>query len=275
MRLGWLFSRPAASQLTSPAYEHGVAALADVDEGGLHRREHVLDAAEVDVARHRGVGLAGDVVLDEHAVLEDADLGPAVAVAHDHGALDALATGQELGLGDDGAAASRPRGPRGGAASWPRAGWSPSARSARRAPCAARAPWSRRRGLPRPRWRSRCGAACGCGVGWCPRPPRRPRRRSPPPRRSRRSRPRRRCPARTRWPPRPRRRPGPGGPCHPGCGGDGRGRSRLPLPRLRLLAAVPRPPRPPRPAPAARPRRGLPLLWWRHGAASARPARGP
>ncbi|KPC71328.1 hypothetical protein ADL26_15530, partial [Thermoactinomyces vulgaris] len=30
--------------------EHGVAAAADVDEGGLHAREHVLDLAEVDVA---------------------------------------------------------------------------------------------------------------------------------------------------------------------------------------------------------------------------------
>ena len=84
--------------------EHGVAALADVDERGLHGRQDVLDAAEVDVAGHRRGRLARDVVLDEHAVLEHPDLGAVAAAAHDHDALDALATGEELGLGDDRAA---------------------------------------------------------------------------------------------------------------------------------------------------------------------------
>ena len=84
--------------------EHGVAALADVDERRLHRRQHVLHPAEVDVAGHRGRGLARDVVLDEHAVLEHADLGAVATAAHDHDALDALAAGEELGLGDDRAA---------------------------------------------------------------------------------------------------------------------------------------------------------------------------
>ena len=37
--------------------EHGVAALADVDERRLHARQHVLHPAEVDVADHRGAGL--------------------------------------------------------------------------------------------------------------------------------------------------------------------------------------------------------------------------
>src|SRR6185436_2890716 len=84
--------------------QHGVAALADVDERGLHARQDVLDATEVDIAGHRGVGLARHVVLDQGAVLKDADLGAVLLVAHDHDPLDTLAPGQELGLGDHGAA---------------------------------------------------------------------------------------------------------------------------------------------------------------------------
>ena len=60
--------------------EHGVAALADVDEGRLHRGQHVLHATEVDVADQRGLRLAGDVVLDEDLVLEHGDLGQVVAL---------------------------------------------------------------------------------------------------------------------------------------------------------------------------------------------------
>src|SRR5690606_38967996 len=86
--------------------EHGVAALADVHEGRLHGGQHVLDAAHVDVADHRGLRLLGDVVLDEHVVLEHGDLGAASPLAHHHGALDGLAAGEELGLGDHGAAAT-------------------------------------------------------------------------------------------------------------------------------------------------------------------------
>src|SRR5690606_19883359 len=87
--------------------EHGVAALADVDERSLHARQDVLDATEVDVARHRQLRLARHVVLDEDPVLEDGDLRAAVLLAHDHRAVDRLATGEELGLGDDLAAATR------------------------------------------------------------------------------------------------------------------------------------------------------------------------
>src|SRR5690606_6852394 len=50
--------------------------------------------------------LLGDVVLDEHVVLEHGDLGAASPLAHHHGALDGLAAGEELGLGDHGAAAT-------------------------------------------------------------------------------------------------------------------------------------------------------------------------
>ena len=55
--------------------EHGVAAAADVDEGRLHRRQHVLDPAEVDVADQRGRRVAVDVVLHQDVVLEHGDLG--------------------------------------------------------------------------------------------------------------------------------------------------------------------------------------------------------
>ena len=86
--------------------QHGVAALADVDERRLHARQHVLHPAEVDVADvGRGAG-AGDVVLDEHAVLEHGDLGAVAALAHDHDPVDRLAAGQELGLGEDRRAAA-------------------------------------------------------------------------------------------------------------------------------------------------------------------------
>lgn len=81
--------------------EHRVAALADVDEGGLHGRQHVLDLAQVDVADVGGGLLLVDVVLDQDAVLQDADLGALAVLADHHHALDRLAAGQELGLGDD------------------------------------------------------------------------------------------------------------------------------------------------------------------------------
>src|SRR5205823_2400402 len=81
--------------------EHRVAPAADVDERGLHARQDVLHLAEIDVADHRRLVLARDVVLDEHAVLEHADLGALVGLAHHHDPLDRLAAGQELGLGDD------------------------------------------------------------------------------------------------------------------------------------------------------------------------------
>ncbi len=88
--------------------QDGVAPAADVDERRLHRRQHVLHPAEVDVARHRArLLLTRDIVLGEHPVLEDADLSAPLLLAHDHDALDALAACEELGLGDDGAAASR------------------------------------------------------------------------------------------------------------------------------------------------------------------------
>jgi hypothetical protein len=65
-----------------------------------------MKAAEVHVADERRLVGAGDVVLDEHLVLEHADLDLAVARAHDHAAVDGLAAGQVLRLREDGAAAA-------------------------------------------------------------------------------------------------------------------------------------------------------------------------
>ncbi|WP_411156031.1 hypothetical protein [Microbacterium sp. NIBRBAC000506063] len=46
-------------------------------------------------------------MLDENLVFEDRDLGAAVLGAHDHLAVDRLAAGEELRLGDDRAATTR------------------------------------------------------------------------------------------------------------------------------------------------------------------------
>src|SRR5712691_3519202 len=97
---------PADVEVHLAGVEHRIAALADVDEGGLHRRQHVLDLAQVDVA---DVGLVAGpvhVVLDQHAVLEHRDLGAVLALADHHGPLDRLTAGEELRLGDDRRAAA-------------------------------------------------------------------------------------------------------------------------------------------------------------------------
>src|SRR5215218_6029157 len=70
--------------------QDGVASAADVDEGGLHAGQDVLDPAQVDVADHGATGLAGHVVLDQGRALKDADLGPLGALGDDHAALGAL-----------------------------------------------------------------------------------------------------------------------------------------------------------------------------------------
>ena len=81
--------------------QDGVAALADVDEGGLHRGQHVLHLAEVHVADEGLVAGLVHVVLDEHPVLEHPDLGPLAALPDHHDPVHRLAPGQELRLGDD------------------------------------------------------------------------------------------------------------------------------------------------------------------------------
>ena len=86
--------------------EHGVAATPDVDKRRLHAREHVLHAAEVDVADEARLLRTGDVVLNEHVVFEHGDLDAVVLAAHDHRAIDRLATGEELALGHHRAAAT-------------------------------------------------------------------------------------------------------------------------------------------------------------------------
>ena len=90
--------------------EHAVAPAADVDEGRLHRGQHVLHDSEIDVAHQRGRRRRGHEVLDDDAVFEHRDLGipralvwrlAADPVADDHDPFDGLAAGQEFGLGQD------------------------------------------------------------------------------------------------------------------------------------------------------------------------------
>ena len=66
--------------------EDGVLGDPDVDEGGLHAREHVLHPAPVDVAVDLVgvVGRPGDVVLDQGAPFEHGDLGHGRLHVHAH-----------------------------------------------------------------------------------------------------------------------------------------------------------------------------------------------
>ena len=103
--------RPAGGAERTPIdvrrVQHAVAVGADVDERRLHARQHVLHAAEVDVADDRRLRVRGDEMLDEQLVLQHADLRDhavavvAVAFAHHHRAFDGFAAGEELGFRDD------------------------------------------------------------------------------------------------------------------------------------------------------------------------------
>ncbi len=64
--------------------QHRVSSPADVDEGRLHAREHVLHAAQIDVADHRVRALASHVVLHQHALFEDRDLVAVTVLGDDH-----------------------------------------------------------------------------------------------------------------------------------------------------------------------------------------------
>ena len=73
--------------MTSPRYSTPFFGRADVDERGFHARQHVLHAAEIDVAvdRQRVVGRHRDVVLHQRAAFEHRDVRDAVvALVHDH-----------------------------------------------------------------------------------------------------------------------------------------------------------------------------------------------
>ncbi len=90
--------------------EHTVAPAADVDEGRLHRRQHVLHDSEIDVAHQGSRGRGCHKVFDDDAVFEHRDLGVPRArvrllganpVAHHHHPFDGLAARQEFGFGQD------------------------------------------------------------------------------------------------------------------------------------------------------------------------------
>ena len=76
--------------------QHAVAGLADVDERRLHARQHVLHTAEVDVADRGDLLDVGDVMLDEHVVLDDGDLRVMAAFAHHHETVHVLAAREEV-----------------------------------------------------------------------------------------------------------------------------------------------------------------------------------
>ena len=76
--------------------QHAVAGLADVHERGLHARQHVLHAAEVDVADGGHLLDVRHVMLNEDVVLDHGDLGVAFTLAHHHQTLDMLAARQEI-----------------------------------------------------------------------------------------------------------------------------------------------------------------------------------
>ena len=103
-------AEPGSFPVDLTGIEHTVAAAADIDERGLHRRQHVLHDAEVDVADQRRRTSRGHEVFDDDSVLEHGDLGVASAlmrrigadlVAHHHHPVHRLAAGQELGFGQD------------------------------------------------------------------------------------------------------------------------------------------------------------------------------
>ena len=84
---GWASSTSDSSKRDVAPVQHAVLRRADVDERGLHARQHVLDLAQVDVAVDRGrvVLRAAHVVLDEHPSLEHRHLDHALRVdVHDH-----------------------------------------------------------------------------------------------------------------------------------------------------------------------------------------------
>src|SRR4029450_2310563 len=78
--------------------DHSIATPSDVDEGGLHRRQNVLDAAQVDVADQGSMCGAVDIVLDEDVILEYGDLNKIIKLPDDHLAPHRFAPCEELSL---------------------------------------------------------------------------------------------------------------------------------------------------------------------------------
>ena len=86
--------------------QHAVTSLADVDERGLHARQHVLHTAEIDIADRLHFLDIGHVMLDEHVVFHHGDLGVLLLFTHHHETLDVLAACKEILLHDLGLAAA-------------------------------------------------------------------------------------------------------------------------------------------------------------------------
>ena len=76
--------------------EHAVTRLTNVDERGFHARQHVLHAAQIDVAHSGDFLNVGHVMFDEHIVFDHGNLRVAFAFAHHHQAVDMLAASQEV-----------------------------------------------------------------------------------------------------------------------------------------------------------------------------------
>ena len=87
--------------------QHSVAAAANVNERGFHRRQNVLNLTQVHVA-NQGIllGLRHEV-LSQHAVLKHTNLDAAVLLTNQHLTVHGLAASQELSLGHDMAAATQ------------------------------------------------------------------------------------------------------------------------------------------------------------------------
>ena len=64
--------------------QDGISASANIDERSFHRRQHVLDATQVDVADHCLVGASSHVMLDQQVIFDHCDLIKAVMLANDH-----------------------------------------------------------------------------------------------------------------------------------------------------------------------------------------------
>ena len=159
MRLGWFGLEARGVPVDLAGVEHGVAALADVDERRLHRRAARSGPGRGRCCRPWRRWSPGRCSARRGRRPRGHPSGCGRRrVAHDHDPVDGLAAGEELGLGDDRAAASGLAALATALLLGLEAGRALDARSARRSGCAAGGPGSTRWGCRRRR-RRRAGAA--------------------------------------------------------------------------------------------------------------------